>query len=166
VYTVLIVFIYRAEFCWIVFWGTADRYFRPIRLYAVLYCNISVFLQLALQTQMPTSYHLGRRYDMPPVDDSSTRGGSSSVRGQVRSPHMAKLQAASVPIAQGSCAPRAAAPWDRQTDRQRDGSRYRLMSPYGAGIITGDSTQFAATSYIEITQHTMCCVTTCCVISV
>jgi len=29
---------------------------------------------------------------------------------------MAKLQAASVPIAQDSCAPRAAAPWDRQTD--------------------------------------------------
>jgi len=29
-----------------------------------------------------------------------------SVRGRVRSPHMAKLQAASVPIAWGSCAPR------------------------------------------------------------
>jgi len=46
-------------------------------------------------------------------------------------PHMVKLQAASVPIAYGSCAPRAAAPWDRQTD----GSRYRLMPPYGRGII-------------------------------
>jgi len=42
---------------------------------------------------------------------------------------MAKLQAASVPIAQDSCAPRAAAPWDRQTD----GSRYRLMPLYGGG---------------------------------
>jgi len=44
----------------------------------------------------------GRRDDMPPADGSSTRGGSTSVRGQVRSPHMAKLQAASVPIASGS----------------------------------------------------------------
>jgi len=34
----------------------------------------------------------------------------------VRSPHMAKLQAASVPIAYGSCAPRAAT-----TDRRKDG---------------------------------------------
>jgi len=41
-----------------------------------------------------------RRY--APADGSSTRGGSTSVRGQVRSPHMAKLQAASVPIASGS----------------------------------------------------------------
>jgi len=38
-----------------------------------------------------------RRY--APADGSSTRGGSTSVRGRVRSPHMAKLQAASVPIA-------------------------------------------------------------------
>ena len=37
------------------------------------------------------------------------------------------LQAASLPIGYGSCAPRAAAPWDRQTD----GSRYRLMPTYG-----------------------------------
>ena len=34
----------------------------------------------------------------PPADGSSTRGGSTSVRGRVRSPHTAKLQAASVPI--------------------------------------------------------------------
>ena len=55
---------------------------------------------------------------MPLADESSTRGGgSTSVHGRVRSPHMAKLQAASVPIAQGSCAPMAAVPWDRQTDR-------------------------------------------------
>jgi len=40
-----------------------------------------------------------RRDDMPPADGSSTRGGSTSVRGRVRSPRMAKLQAASVPIA-------------------------------------------------------------------
>jgi len=48
----------------------------------------------------------------PPADGSSTRGGSTSVRGRVRSPHTAKLQAARVPIAYGSCAPKAAAPWD------------------------------------------------------
>ena len=34
-------------------------------------------------------------------DGSSTRGGSTSVRGRVRNPHMAKLQAASVPVACG-----------------------------------------------------------------
>jgi len=32
---------------------------------------------------------------MPIANGSSTRGGSTSVRGRVRSPHMAKLQAAS-----------------------------------------------------------------------
>jgi len=42
----------------------------------------------------------GRRDDMhPPADNSSTRGGFSSVRGRVVNPHVAKLQAASVPIA-------------------------------------------------------------------
>jgi len=41
-----------------------------------------------------------RRY--APADGSSTRGGSTSVRGRVRSPHMAKLQAVCVPIAQDS----------------------------------------------------------------
>jgi len=39
-----------------------------------------------------------RRY-APTADRSSTRGGSTSVRGRVRSPHMAKLHTASVPIA-------------------------------------------------------------------
>jgi len=42
---------------------------------------------------------------MPTANGSSTRGGSTSVRGRVCSPHVAKLQAASVPIAYGSCAP-------------------------------------------------------------
>jgi len=37
-----------------------------------------------------------RRYAPPPADGSSTRGGSTSVHGRVCSPHMAKLQAASV----------------------------------------------------------------------
>ena len=54
-----------------------------------------------------------RRDDMhPAASGSSTRGGSTSVRGRVRSPHISGgrqwLQ------------PRAAAPWDRQTDRRRD----------------------------------------------
>jgi len=47
---------------------------------------------------------LARRYT--PADGSSTRGGSTSVRGQVRSPLKANLQAASVPTAEGSCTPR------------------------------------------------------------
>ena len=42
---------------------------------------------------------LGRRDGMFPTDGSSTRGGSTSVRGRVGSPDIAKLQAASVPIA-------------------------------------------------------------------
>ena len=50
-------------------------------------------------------------------------------------PRTAKLQATSVPIAYGNCAPRAAAPWDRQTDRQVDRSSYRIKPPpYGGGI--------------------------------
>jgi len=36
-----------------------------------------------------------------PADGSVTRGGSTSLRGRVRSPHMAKLQAASVPLTLG-----------------------------------------------------------------
>ena len=50
-----------------------------------------------------------------PADGSSTRGGSTSVRGRVRTPHTAELPAASVPIAYGSCAPRAG------TDRRTNG---------------------------------------------
>jgi len=45
-----------------------------------------------------------RRDDMPPTGDSLTRGGSTSVRGRVHSPNVDKLQAASVPIAEVSCA--------------------------------------------------------------
>jgi len=59
-----------------------------------------------------------------PADGSSIRGGSTSVRGRVRSPHMAKLQAASVPIALGSCAM-------GQTDGRIAVS---LNSPYSGGI--------------------------------
>ena len=52
---------------------------------------------------------------------SKNRGGSTSVRWW---PAVAKLQAASVPIAMG------------QTDRQTDGPQYRLMSrTVGQGIV-------------------------------
>ena len=34
----------------------------------------------------------GRRDDMPPTDGSSTRGGSTSVRGRVRSPHISGVR--------------------------------------------------------------------------
>ena len=40
----------------------------------------------------------GETISPPPADGSSTRGGSASVRERVRSPHVATLQAASVPI--------------------------------------------------------------------
>jgi len=47
---------------------------------------------------------------------------------RVCSPHMAKLQAASVPVAYGSCAPRLG---------QRDGRiAVSLNAPHGEGIIT------------------------------
>ena len=51
-------------------------------------------------SQQLTSYRPGGGETIcPPADGSSTRSGSTSVRGRVRSPHMAKLQAASVPLA-------------------------------------------------------------------
>jgi len=53
-----------------------------------------------------------RRY--APADGSSTRGGSTSVRGRVRSPHMAKLQAYILGQLR-------AYGWDRQTDSRTDG---------------------------------------------
>ena len=49
------------------------------------------------------------RDDMPPADGSSTRGGSTSVRGRVRSPHMAKLPGAAARLRLGQT--------DGQTDR-------------------------------------------------
>jgi len=69
---------------------------------------------------------------MPPTsaDGSLTSGGS--IRERVHLPLMAKLQAASMPIAYGRCAARAAATWDRQTDRLW----YHLMPPMTGGIIT------------------------------
>ena len=67
-------------------------------------------------SQQSTSYHRPRdsntRY--APAIGSLTSGRSTSIRGQVLSLHMAKLQAASVPIGYGS--------WDRQTE----GSQYLL----------------------------------------
>ena len=79
---------------------------------------------------------------MPPADGSPTRGGSTSVRGRVRSPHMAKLQAASVPKPKGSCAPRAG------TDRRTDGSRYRLMFTYGGTACTSNQHASGTDRYV------------------
>ena len=66
-----------------------------------------------------------------PADGSSTRGGSTSVRGRVRSLHMTKLQAASVFRAAARLG------WDRQTD----GSRHRFMPPIRRGVIIRKQTQ-------------------------
>jgi len=54
---------------------------------------------------------------------SSTRGGSTSVRGRVRSPHVTKQQATSVPTAYGSGAM-------GQTDGR---IALSLNAPYGGG---------------------------------
>ena len=67
----------------------------------------------------------------PPADGSLTSGRSISIRERVHLLLMAKLQAASMPIAYGRCAARAAATWDRQTDRLW----YHLMPPMTGGII-------------------------------
>ena len=70
-------------------------------------------------SQQSTSYHRPRGSNtICPAIGSLTCGGSTSIRGRVLSPRMAKLQAASVPIAYGS--------WDRQTE----GSQY-LLKPWG-----------------------------------
>ena len=93
----------------------------------VIKLNMKLNLYLSSQViQQVIAPWVARRY--APADGSSTRGGSTSVRGRVRSPHTAELQAASVPIAQGSCAPTAAAPRDRQTDGRIAVS---LNAPYG-----------------------------------
>ena len=50
--------------------------------------------------------------------------------------------------------------WDRQTDGQTNGSRYRLMLPYGGGIITGQKqTDRAYTRPYGLTLSTMDAVT-------
>jgi len=69
----------------------------------------------------------GRRDDMPPADISSTRGGSTSFRGRVCSPHMPGGRPAAGSQRAYSLG------WDRQTDGQTDGSRYRLMPPTAGG---------------------------------
>jgi len=56
-------------------------------------------VRILKKTQLVQVIAPGRRDDIPTVYGSSTRGGFTSVRGRVRRPHMAKLQAASVPIA-------------------------------------------------------------------
>jgi len=85
-----------------------------------------------------------------PADGSSTRGGSTSVRGRVRSPHISagSQRAYSQAVVPRSQRAIASAGTDRRTDGRTDGSRYRLMPPNGGGIITRHATlvcrQFAA----------------------
>ena len=91
-----------------------------------------------------SSYHTntrGRRDDMPPADGSSTRGGSTSIRGRVRSPHTfggrpaaGSQRADSI----GSCATQPACyslGCDRQRDRQTNGriTVSLIAQPYGGG---------------------------------
>jgi len=87
----------------------------------------------------------GRRDDMPPpADISSTRGGSTSVRGRVCSPHMSGGRPAAGSQRAYSLG------WDRQTDGQTDGSRYRLMPPpRREGIITCRSLMMSVIQHSE-----------------
>jgi len=62
------------------------------------------------------AYVWGRLDDILPTNGSSTRGGSTHISGG--RPAAGSQRAYSLG-------------WDRQTDRQTDGSRYRLMPPYG-----------------------------------
>jgi len=79
--------------------------------------------QLDLSKTLLTSYRpgSGSGETICPGDGSSTRDGSTSVRGRVRSPHISGgrwwLQ------------PRVAAPWDRQTDGQTDGQIAVSLNP-------------------------------------
>ena len=83
-------------------------------------CTPTLIAILRITTGNETRYRPGAARRYAPrrwqYDGSKNRGGSTSVRRRVRSPHIsggrravAKLQAASVPIAS------SAAPWDRQT---------------------------------------------------
>jgi len=93
-----------------------------------LQCTLEVSCAIVLSCSMSTTYRPGGVQTICPP--RRWHFYSRRIYGRVRSQHMAKLQAAcSVPIPY-SCAPRVAAPWDRQTDRQTDGSRYRLMPPH------------------------------------
>ena len=63
-------------------------------LYQPKYCHL-----LHHYTQQVIAPGAARRY--APSDGSSTRSGSTHVRGRVRSPHMAKLQAVSAELSIG-----------------------------------------------------------------
>jgi len=75
----------------------------PYSVYVTNVCMNDSCYKLTDSTLLCGQYRLyklsprERRDDMLYADGSSTRGGSTSVRGQVHSPHMAMLQAASVP---------------------------------------------------------------------
>ena len=81
---------------------------------------------------------MGAARQYAPADGSSTRGGSTSVRGRVRSPHISGGRPAAGSQradSLGSCATQQACyslGWDRQTDERIAVS---LNVPYGGGII-------------------------------
>ena len=88
-----------------------------------------------------TSYRAARRYAPPPAN----RGGSTSVRGRIRSPHSS-----------GGLAWRGAARLRQagQTDGRTDRSRHHLMAPYVGGIIIGRLiTLQSGTADIQSPQH-------------
>ena len=71
-----------------------------------------------------------RQDDIPSTDGSSTRGGSTSVRGRVRDPHISDGR----PTAGSQRAYSLGWDWDRQTDRQTDGRiavSLNAPPPYG-----------------------------------
>jgi len=87
-------------------------------------CTLSPLLNAAVRRSCITTRHRPGDGETicPPTDGSSTHGGSTSVRGRVRSPYMAKLQAASMSIAYRV----AACLWQLRhgTDGRTDGGGY------------------------------------------
>ena len=71
---------------------------------------MAVFAQRAILSVTSYRPEAARRYTPRPVDGSSTRGGSTSVRGRVRSPHISGGRPAAGSQRAYSLG------WDRQTD--------------------------------------------------
>ena len=107
--------------------------------------TLSPYLQEYSTCQQAIAPGAARRYALP-ADSSSTLGGSTSVRGRVRSPHISggrpaagSQRADSLGTGWGgSCATQPACyslGWDRQTDRQTDGRiAVSLNARYGGGL--------------------------------
>jgi len=102
-------------------------------IYTRLYYNTSrqpvIFIKITLQNRInliETSYRPGAAKRYTPADGSSTRGGSTSVRGKVRSPHISGGRPAAGSqraYSLSSCATQPACyglGWDRQMDRRTD----------------------------------------------